>query len=253
MTAVIQITQASCRSIQTEVMQALCYHELMSWTIEQRWSHVLFVNWKVPASDLQDQVPFPLDLHEGEAVLSLVPFFMDRIRFRGLPHIPVGSSLWEINLRTYVKVNGVPGIYFFTLETPHRFANWIARNFFNLPYRHATVNAEATGSEYLIAAQGHDARGEPYGLKIQATSESESHSSDFQRWITERYHLFLVNDGVTVRGDVSHEPWRVRSVRILSMDGGISITPSLCPKEKLAPCFLAEPIRVRFEPFVKYS
>ena len=56
----------------------------MSWTIEQRWSQVLFVNWKVPATELHRLVPFPLDLHEGKAVLSLVLFFMDHVRFRGL-------------------------------------------------------------------------------------------------------------------------------------------------------------------------
>ena len=221
----------------------------MSWTIEQRWSQVLFVNWKVPSSELQEQVPFPLDLHEGEAVLSLVPFFMDRVRFRGLPSIPFGSSLWEINLRTYVMVNGVPGIYFFTLETPHRVANWIARNLFDLPYRYATVKASVSDSDYWIGAQGRDARGNAYHLKLQAKPGSESQSSDFQRWVTERYHLFLMKGGARLRGQVYHEPWKVRSVRVLALDGGISISPSFVLKEQLSPCFLADPLQVRFAPF----
>lgn len=223
----------------------------MSWTIEQRWSQVLFVNWKVPANELQHLVPFPLDLHEGQAVLSLVPFFMDRVRFRGLPAIPFGSSLWEINLRTYVIVNGVPGIYFFTLETDHRIANWIARSFFDLPYRYAVIHPSVSDTDFRMSAQGRDARGKPYQLKLHAKAENLRHSSEFQEWVTERYHLFLMKDGVGIRGDVYHEPWKVRPVRIESLDGGISIQPSMVPKDQLSPCFLADSLFVRFVPFVK--
>ncbi len=223
----------------------------MSWTIEQRWSQVLFVNWKVPASELQEQVPFPLDLHEGEAVLSLVPFFMDRVRFRGLPSIPFGSSLWEINLRTYVKVNGVPGIYFFTLETPHRVANGIARNLFDLPYRYATVKASVSEGDYHLEVKGHDAKKVRYHLQLQAKIETDLLTSEFQKWITERYHLFVKIKGATVRGDVFHEPWSVRPARIQKLLGGISMISTFPPVEKLENCFLASPLRVRFAPFFR--
>lgn len=143
----------------------------VSWTIEQRWSHALFLNWKVPEGDLQARVPFPLDLHEGRAVLSLVPFFMDRIRFRGMPGLPFFSSLWELNLRTYVKVNGVPGIYFFTLETPHLLGNFIARRFFDLPYRRARISAEAGHKEYRLRAQGQCDDRTPYDLRLELEPE----------------------------------------------------------------------------------
>jgi uncharacterized protein YqjF (DUF2071 family) len=221
----------------------------VDWTIEQRWSEVLFVNWKVPGAELQDLVPFPLDLHEGQAVLSLVPFFMDRVRFRGLPSFPFGSSLWEVNLRTYVIVNGVPGIYFFTLETPHRFANWIARKFFNLPYRDAKVNASVSNSEYRLEVKGVDAGDSPYHLQLNASAESENHSSDFQKWITERYHLFVLKNGVTIRGDVIHEPWVVKLAPVSELSGGISILKEFPSLQKLQLCFWAYPMRVRFAPF----
>jgi uncharacterized protein YqjF (DUF2071 family) len=225
----------------------------MGWTIEQRWSQVLFVNWKVPATELQPMVPFPLDLHEGQAVLSLVPFFMDRVRFRGLPAIPIGSSLWEINLRTYVKVNGVQGIYFFTLETPHRLANAIARTFFALPYRDARVDAKVSEAEYRLKVAGHDAQGVPYRLNLEAkkgdeASRDKTHS-EFQTWITERYHLFVKKGESTIRGDVFHSPWSVQRAGITSLEGGISILPRLPSTESLEECFWAEPLRVRFAPF----
>jgi uncharacterized protein YqjF (DUF2071 family) len=223
----------------------------MRWTIEQRWSQVLFVNWKVPAAELQELVPFPLDLHEGQAVLSLVPFFMDRVRFRGLPSLPYGSSLWEINLRTYVIVNGVPGIYFFTLETPHRMANWIARKFFDLPYRNAHVEAAVSETEYRMEVRGVDAGCLPYRLQLQARGEDEFYSYDFQKWITERYHLYVLKNGATIRGDVIHEPWAVRRAQVSKLEGGFSILQSFPDLDRLEPCFWANPMRVRFSPFLR--
>jgi uncharacterized protein YqjF (DUF2071 family) len=225
----------------------------MSWTIEQRWSQVLFVNWKVPVTELQYLVPFPLDLYQGRAVLSLVPFFMDRVRFRGLPGIPFGSSLWEINLRTYVIVNGIPGIYFFTLETPHRVANAIARTFFNLPYRDARVHATVSEAGYRLSVTGDDARGIPYHLNLEGKKDLGGLSSEpnakFQTWVTERYHLFVKKDGSTIRGDVFHPPWSVQKACITNLEGGISILPSLPRVDSLEECFWAEPLRVRFAPF----
>ena len=234
-------------------MMTPCYHEFMNWTIEQRWSHVLFVNWKVPASVLQAQVPFPLDLHDGQAVLSLVPFFMDRVRFRGLPSIPVASRLWEVNLRTYVKVNGVPGIYFFTLETPHRLANLIARRFFSLPYRFARVAAAVSQSDYELEVHGMDAMHSPYLLRLRASAEAGEAASDFQRWVTERYHLFVRQGERVLRGDVFHDPWKVRNARVSILEGGISVVPNLPGITKLEPCFWADPLKVRFAPFSPQS
>lgn len=211
---------------------------------------MLFVNWKVPPFALQDAVPFPLDLHEGCAVLSLVPFFMDQVRFRGLPQVPVASSLWEVNLRTYVRVNGVPGIYFFTLETPHRIANAIARNFFDLPYRYARVSAAVTASEYRMNVNGMFPGGRPYELKLLARSGTEHSSSEFQKWITERYHLFLKRKGSIVRGDVFHDPWKARAAQVLQLEGGISAVSGFPALVNLESCFWADPLRVRFAPFV---
>jgi uncharacterized protein YqjF (DUF2071 family) len=225
----------------------------MRWTIEQRWSQVLFVNWKVPAAELQELVPFPLDLHEGQAVLSLVPFFMDRVRFRGLPSFPFGSSLWEVNLRTYVRVNGVAGIYFFTLETPHRLANWIARKFFDLPYRDAGVDASVSETKYQMEVRGVDAWNSPYHLQLHASAEDEYCSSDFQKWITERYHLFVLKGGATIRGDVFHEPWRVRSARVEILKGGFSLIRKFPELAQLETCFWADPLRVRFAPFSNFA
>jgi uncharacterized protein YqjF (DUF2071 family) len=223
----------------------------MKWTIEQRWSHALFLNWKVPSEFLANQVPFPLDLHEGQAVLSLVPFYMDQIRFRGLPAVPAFSRLWEINLRTYVRVNGVPGIFFFTLETPHHLGNFIARSFFHLPYRHARLSANMGDRHYEVRGKGKNNQGDAYLLHLEAEAGAPVEHNPFQKWVTERYHLFLSKRGQTMRGDVHHEPWKVRTAKINQLAGGISILSGFPAIQNLSPCFIGDPLRVRFSPFVR--
>ena len=46
------------------------------------WRRVLFVHFAVPESELRLLVPFPLDLWEDEAVVSVVAFDMCGLHFR---------------------------------------------------------------------------------------------------------------------------------------------------------------------------
>jgi len=70
------------------------------WIISQRWMDVVFIHYKVDAKELQKIVPFPLDLFEGEAVVSIVPFVMGRIRFPFLIPIPgLQSSAGSIDCK----------------------------------------------------------------------------------------------------------------------------------------------------------
>jgi uncharacterized protein YqjF (DUF2071 family) len=70
------------------------------------------------------------------------------------------------------------------------------------------------------------------------------------RWLVERYHLYTTDSDSLYRGDVAHEAWRLRQV------------DDLCWEDRLSPQFgfdpaidvrarYAEPIDVRFKPFVK--
>jgi hypothetical protein len=216
-----------------------------SWVIEQRWSEALFLNWKVDPAQIQDRVPFALDLHEGKAVVSVVPFYMSRIRFPWTPVVPGVSNLWELNLRTYVTHEGQRGIYFFTLDSSSRIGNWIARTFFKLPYRYAQMKCSVDESRYEL-----DARGDRYGLRIRSALEPETLDPEFQRWVTERYHLFLSDRGKVIRGDVSHAPWKARAVRVLECTGEFSDLAGIRLERVPDSAYFASPLQVRFAPFV---
>jgi uncharacterized protein YqjF (DUF2071 family) len=219
---------------------------MKSWIIEQQWNHVLFLNWKVDAIELQKHVPFQLDRHEGSAIVSVVPFYMDEIRFPFIPALPAISRLWELNLRTYVVHNGVPGIYFFTLDTSHSFGNWIAKQFFKLPYRYAQMSASVQGEKYRITSVG--AR---YTLSIEAVVKNESVSNELQRWITERYHLFLNHQGRVFRGDVHHEPWKTQAASLKRYGGNFEEMAGLNLNSTPNSAYYARRLKVRFSRFVR--
>ena len=81
------------------------------------WRRVLFAHYEVEREVLQRQVPFELELLEGQAVVSLVAFTMHRFhpRWGGRPMEwlarPVSTNRF-FNVRTYVRHGGEPGVFF---------------------------------------------------------------------------------------------------------------------------------------------
>ncbi|KAB2643771.1 MAG: DUF2071 domain-containing protein [Verrucomicrobia bacterium] len=126
--------------------------------MKQRWNHIFFLHAKIAPDLLQPYLPFKLDLLDGMAILSIVPFKMDMIRLWNLPPAPFFSHLWEINLRTYVRVGGKPGVYFFTLDTDSALGCWIANHFFHLPYRLAKIKAVVRKEHFYFESRRSLAR-----------------------------------------------------------------------------------------------
>ncbi|NDG86201.1 MAG: DUF2071 domain-containing protein, partial [Proteobacteria bacterium] len=189
-------------------------------------------------------VPFELDLHHGKAVVSVVPFLMRRVRFPWTPVVPFVSSLWELNLRTYVVHRGVPGIFFFTLESGHRLGNFIARRFFYLPYRYSRIDCRPASNEYRLSAGSSR-----YDLRLTAHANPESMDAGFQRWVTERYSLFVRVGDAAIRGDVSHAPWEVRNARVGEWSGNFAESFGVNLPGTPDSAYLANPLKVRFAPF----
>ncbi len=100
-----------------------------------------------------------LDRRDGDAWIGVVPFRMTGIRPRGLFAPPKLSETLELNVRTYVTVNGKPGVYFFSLDAASQLAVRVARRFFHLPYFDAHMNCHELDGRFTYAS-----------LRVQATS-----------------------------------------------------------------------------------
>ena len=115
-----------------------------NWVMTQRWNDLLFAHWPMKAADIEPLLPEGLeaDIFQGSAWLGVVPFWMDRVQFRGLPPIPGAQTFPELNLRTYVRDprTGVAGVYFLSLDAANLLAVMVARGIFHLPYYWAQMS-----------------------------------------------------------------------------------------------------------------
>jgi uncharacterized protein YqjF (DUF2071 family) len=106
----------------------------------QSWDKLLFMHWRMPVEALRPLIPEPLvpeplviDTFEGEVWVALTPFTIRDARPIFTPPLSWISDFHEINVRTYVHLNGVPGVRFFSLDANSLVAVMGARTFFHLP------------------------------------------------------------------------------------------------------------------------
>ncbi|MGD7006783.1 YqjF family protein [Metabacillus sp. 84] len=226
---------------------------MSNWTMKQTWSNLLFVHWPVSAEWLQALLPDPLkaDTYEGSAWIGLVPFKMEKIRFRGLPEVPLLSSLLELNVRTYVTYNGKPGIYFFSLDASHPIGVWIARTFFHLPYFHSQMKAEFQPNEISFSSRRIHKGEPPAQLRLTyRPGPVKTQPEPLDLWLTERYCLYTVKNRKIYRGDLKHAPWSLQNgtCEILSdtmtWDFGRS-------EQKTLHILYSKAVETEFFPFVK--
>jgi uncharacterized protein YqjF (DUF2071 family) len=183
------------------------------WLMGQTWTDLLFAHWRVDPAELAAVVPrqLPLDTWEGGAWIGVTPFRVEGLRLRGTLPVPVLSSFPELNVRTYVTVDGKPGIYFLSLDAASRAAVHAARRGYRLPYCHAAMSIAdgapgITYSSTRLSGDGPPARFEaaygPIGEQLPIDDSS------LERWLTERYCLYTLNANRRVqRGDIHHPPW----------------------------------------------
>ena len=183
----------------------------MRWLIAQRWEQLLFAHWAVEPEELRRLLPRAVepDVHDGAAWLSIVAFLMVGTRppaaracWRGLGAIP------ELNVRTYVRVANVRGVWFLSLDTSSPLFVAIGRALYGLRYRLARMTALAEGDviHYLSAPAGaaFAAAYAPSGPPVPARAGSLEH------FLVERYRLFSVRHGRLVTARVAHEPWALQ-------------------------------------------
>jgi len=115
--------------------------------MSQYWERLLFMHWPVPVDVMRAHLPDALtpDTFDGRAWLGVVPFSMRGIRARFMPPIPGTSRFLELNVRTYVTLDGKPGVYFFSLDAASKLAVRVARKWFSLPYMDATMALDEDG------------------------------------------------------------------------------------------------------------
>lgn len=182
-----------------------------AWVQGQTWCDLLFAHWRVPAEALRRVVPPVLPLHEdaeGGTWLGVTPFAVHGLHARGTPPLPWVSHFPELNVRTYVELDGKPGIYFLSLDAARRAAVIAARRTYRLPYFHARMRVAKTGARVDYDSVRIDAAGRPARFRGSYAPTGASTGDPLARWLAERYCAYTLDgDGRPLRIDIHHPPW----------------------------------------------
>lgn len=182
------------------------------WAWRQTWCDLLFAHWPIPADAVRPLVPDALEVQEfdGTSWIGVVPFHMTGVMRRPFPDLPWISAFPELNLRLYVEFDGVPGVWFLSLDAANPLAVWAARRWFHLPYFHAQMAitglpakvsyrsfrpSRTRGIEFI---SDYEPRSEPY----------RAAAGTLEHWLTERYCLYAQTPRAEIlRAEIHHAPW----------------------------------------------
>lgn len=183
----------------------------LPWGMKQTWSDLLFAHFPIKYEVLRKLVPgaLELDSYEGVCWVGVVPFRMSGVKLRGLPPIPGTDQFPELNVRTYVTIDGKPGIYFFSLDADNWLAVKGARTFFHLPYHYAKMDIKNFGDTVLFESKRRDGSEIAFACRYKPISAPFiAAKGSFEEWIAERYCFYTLNaSGVPLRCDILHRPW----------------------------------------------
>lgn len=179
----------------------------------QRWHDLLFIHSPIAPEILRPLLPpqLELDTFDGQAWVGIIPFRVTHASLRWLPPPPLLSRFPEVNVRTYVTMQGIPGVYFFSLDAGSPLAVLGARTVFHLPYFFARMHIKCRQEMIYYQSQRmgtqrpspiYDAMYRPNGSVFIA------HYGTLEYWLTERYCLYTVTEKNRVyRVDIHHRPW----------------------------------------------
>ena len=211
-----------------------------AWIMTQTWHDLLFAHWPVASEALRPHVPagFDIDLYDSRAWIAIVPFHMTNVAPRGVPALPWVSAFPELNVRTYVRVHGKPGIYFFSLDAGSAVAVGVARTLFHLPYFTADMTVRQSGEWIHYQSRRRSSDGAPveFVAKYRPIGPpSPPVHGTLEHFLTERYCLFTTDDSFRAYTvDIHHPPWPLQGTEVEIMENtmadavGIRL-PSMAP------------------------
>lgn len=191
----------------------------------QSWHELLFLHWSVPVEALRPLVPpaLEIDTYEGRAYVGLVPFTMTGVRPVWAPAVPGLSSFHEVNVRTYVHLEGrEPGVWFLSLDASSRVAVLVARTAYHLPYRFARMSlTRGPQGEVRYSSERRWPGPTPAACALRywpSGPAAPAAEGSLDHFLAERYVLYAERRGRLLRGRVHHPPYPLQAAGFADLD-----------------------------------
>jgi uncharacterized protein len=225
------------------------------WPImHQTWDQLLFLHWPLPPESLRALIPtrLALDTFEDRAWIALTPFTMWGIRPPFLPAIPWLSASHELNVRTYVHLDGVPGVWFFSLDASNLLAVLGARVGFHLPYFQARMTLKEEKATIRFTSRRTHWGASPATCEVVWTRgeplpEVKPGTLDF--FLLERYCLYAARGDRLYRARIAHRPWPLCKATLAGFSSTMLASHGLsAPEQEPLLHGQAEPLHVEVWP-----
>lgn len=207
------------------------------WLLSQVWEDLLFMHYPMDPNVLRDYVPreLELDVFQNKAWITIIPFRVTKMKGRGIPSLPLLKEYLEINVRTYVKYKGIPGIYFFSLDANHPLFVIGIKTAIGLPFKHAHIVFNQMENSFRFK---HHRQSDKHATeKIELTYKPgevlfETLPGTLDYWLLERYCMYSYLGKYLIRGDIHHDKWKVsKATATTSINTMLSfLSPDNCPK-----------------------
>lgn len=189
-----------------------------AWVLAMGWRDVAFLHYRADAAVVAAALPpeVELDRHAGGAWLSIVPFRLVDVRLRGLPPFPGFRNVAELNLRTYVRVGGRPGVWFFNLDAANALVALSARTMTALPYMAARMRVGRDGDEISYAsARTRDGGDVLFRARYRATAPlPPAREGSLERFLHDRGCFFTDRAGGLIIGEIEHAAWPLQGLDV---------------------------------------
>jgi uncharacterized protein YqjF (DUF2071 family) len=187
--------------------------------MEHHWGKLMFMHWPISEELLRPLIPegLKIDTFDGAAWIGLTPFTLWDVRLSFTPPVPWLSDFHELNVRTYVHHDGVPGVWFLSLDTNSTTTVIGARSLYHLPYFRADIDLKEDGENIHFSLER--AVDPPAGFEATYAAGGGVHEAEpgtLEFFLVERYCLYSADGGDLYRGRIHHRPWPLQAARLSS-------------------------------------
>ena len=196
----------------------------------QKWENLVYVHWAVDPAVVRAVLPpdLEVDTWDGKAYVGLIPFQMRGIGLPHLPPVPYLGTFPEVNVRTYVVYNGIPGVWFCSLDINRLLPTLVARSAYSLPYCFGEVHHKRRDNIVTTTVRRRWPRNNsnfasstltPSTLIEVEVGEPIFEPTDLEHFLSARWGLYSATRSGKLRyAAVDHQQWPLYRASLLHLD-----------------------------------
>ena len=163
-------------------------------------------------SDVRVRVPDELEIEEydGTAWIGIQFFRVRALRARGALPVPGISNFLQLNVRTYVRgPDGLPGVWFFSIDASSRLAALGVRRIYHVPAFHARMTLESVDDRQEAECVRIGEHGRVFAARYRPIAETlRPEPGSLESFLTERYRIFAAD----AAAEMHHDRWLLSRV-----------------------------------------